>query len=627
MSASTPVQSETGAIPAARHRGRLRRDIGALLKEFWLANPLASLGALAVLVIGNSRAGLMVLSMGKLVDALTGSPGGGRSALFWAGVYIAASIMEEFYWTLKSVLGAYQLDHGTYRIQRRVLERAAAAPLIQFEEGAFFDHLQRATGGMGERLVRLFYRIMDFGQLLVMLASIAVALFFVHPALLPLLILGSLPAVWFQARVATALYQVQRKHTTNDRIRGHLQGLLTGRDGAAELRLFGTTGYLLGRWRQLREDRKRDTLGAERRRAVFTTSGDLIAGGAYAAALIFVAALILRGQVSVGDYVTVASGALWFSGVLGALIGNLRETEEESQFLGDLFDFWRVARVEADGARVIAQAGADAAVVAPGTARPPPGDDRRRGMVVEAQGLTFAYPGSPRAVVRSVSLRIERGERIAIVGENGAGKTTLVKLLTGLYEPDAGAVRLDGDPLTPGRAQAVRSRIAAVFQDYATYELTVRENIGFGNLARMHDEQAIRASAERAGIAEFIAGLPQGSDAYLGRQFGETDLSGGQWQRVALARAFLRDADLLVLDEPTAALDPKAELALFERFTELVESRTAIMISHRLGAARLADRVIVLRDGEIVEQGHHDDLVARGGLYGALFAAHAQWYR
>ncbi|MGI8914570.1 MAG: ATP-binding cassette domain-containing protein, partial [Chloroflexota bacterium] len=185
---------------------------------------------------------------------------------------------------------------------------------------------------------------------------------------------------------------------------------------------------------------------------------------------------------------------------------------------------------------------------------------------------------------------------------------------------------LDGDPLSVTRAVAARQRIAAVFQDYATFQLTARESIGFGDLARMADDRALEAAALRADIGDLLAALPNAVDAYLDREFGETDLSGGQWQRIALARAFFRDADLLVLDEPTAALDPLAELALFECFAELTEGRTAIMISHRLGAARLADRVIVLQEGAIVEEGHHDTLVTKSGVYAALFAAQAQWY-
>jgi ATP-binding cassette, subfamily B, bacterial len=663
----------TAGKPGQRARGRLWRDLGGLLKEFFLAHPLASLGLIAVLLIGNASTGLFATASGGLVDALTAGPSGraaaGHPALFWLAVYVVASALEEFYWTFKNAAANYLRDQGAYRIQRQVLARAAAAPLIQFEEGEFFEHLQRAAAGMGERLATLYQGLVDLGQILVMLTSIAVALYVVQPLLLPLLALGALPSVWLQARVAAAVYRAQHAHSGSDRIRVHLQRLLTGREAAAEVRLFGSAGFLLGRWRELRTARTRDILGAEQQRAVSATVGSLVSGMAYAGALVLVAFLILRGKLSVGNYVTVASGALTFSSILGGLIALLRGMEEHSQFLGDLFDFWRVAREETSLSDSLPGAGREHAVrsiVSLGRGRagdvpdsnrppkrvPPPamGEQseeghhpptrvlspragervRERGLpgiLVEAEHLRFAYPGSGRPVLRDVSLRVERGERIAIVGENGAGKTTLAKVLIGLYQPDAGGVRLDGTLLGTAQAVGARRRIAAVFQDYATFQLTARESIGFGDLAGMADDARLKEAARGADIGDLIAGLPGGLDAYLGREFGETDLSGGQWQRIALARAFFRDADLLVLDEPTAALDPLAELAIFERFAELAAGRTAVMISHRLGAARVADRVIVLQEGVIVEEGHHDTLIAQGGVYAALFAAQAQWYR
>jgi ATP-binding cassette, subfamily B, bacterial len=597
---------------AGRSRLQLWRDILTLLKEFWLAQPLAWLGTLALLIAGNARTGLYITAMGGVVNALIGGQSGGHSVLFWLSVYIFAGALEEFYWAVSPVLANYLRDHGTYRLQQRVLERAAAAPLIQFEEGAFFAHLQRAMAGTGDRLMRVYGQITGSLTSFFMLASIAVALFAVQPFLAPLLIVGTVPSIWLQARVATAAYQAQRAHTTRDRLRAHLERLLTGREAAAEVRLFGSADHLLGRWRRLRQERTADVVGAERRRAWSGTIGDTCAGAGYAAALTLVAVLILRGQLSIGNYVTVITGALWFEGMFGGLIAGVRSLEEESQFLGDLFDFWRAAGQEGESQRE--------------REREKVGERTSPGILVEAEHVSFGYPHG-RPVLQDVSLRIARGERIAIVGENGAGKTTLVKLLAGLYQPTDGVVRVDGVALGPDRAVEARRRVAAVFQDYAAFQLTARENIGFGDLARMDDDGALAAAAARADIAPLIAGLPEGFDAYLGREFGQTDISGGQWQRLALARAFFRDADLLVLDEPTAALDPLAELALFTRFAELVEGRTAIMISHRLGMARLADRVLVLAHGAIVEEGRHAQLLAAGGRYARMFEAQAQWYR
>ncbi|MGH2560174.1 MAG: ABC transporter ATP-binding protein [Thermomicrobiales bacterium] len=610
MSAAATGLTDT---PVKRSRARLWRDAASLLREVWTARPLASLAMIGMLVVGNAQLGVMLVAMGGLVDALIGGDAGGRSALFWAGVYVGASAVDEFYWAAKFILQQYLLDHASYRVERRVLERAGGAPLIQFEEGDFFQHLQRAHAGMGQRLNDVSWKLFDVLQVLFMAVSVAGALYVVHPLLLPLMIAGALPALWFQIRTATAVYEAQRAHTMRDRIRAHLQTLLTGREAAPEIRLFGTAGYLLDRWQRLRDERTADVLSAERERAVSNAFGGFFSGATYAGALLFVAYQITGGDLSIGDYVVVATGALWFDQMLGGLVWLVRSIEEESQYLGDLFDFLRVARDEEE----------DAAY----TVASPLERRQGRGMAVAAEGIDFAYPGQAQPVVRDACLRIAPGERIAIVGENGAGKTTLVKLLIGLYRPDAGVVHLDGANLNGGGAIAARQRIAAVFQDYATFQLTLRENIGFGDVERMADDAALRNAAQRAGIEDLLAGLPDGFDAYLGRQFGETELSGGQWQRIALARAFFRDADLLVLDEPTAALDPLAELALFERFAALVKGRTAIMVSHRLGAARVADRIVVLRAGEIVEQGHHDDLIARDGAYAALFAAQAQWYR
>ncbi|MGI8915918.1 MAG: ABC transporter ATP-binding protein [Chloroflexota bacterium] len=628
---------------AGRSRLRLWGDIFALLKELWLAQPLAWLGTLALLAIGNARTGLYVTAMGGAVNALISGASGGHSALFWLGAYIFAGLLEDFYWAVYPILSRYLLDHAAYRMQARVLQRAAAAPLLQFEQGDFFTHLQRATAGTGDRLIRVYNQLTQLASSCFMAGSIAVALFAVQPFLAPLLMVSAVPTIWLQTRVATATYQAQRAHTTRDRLRAHLERLLTGRDAAAEVRLFGSADHLLGQWRRLRQQRAGDVVGAEHRRAWSGTIVGTCAGAGYAAALALVAVLILHGQLSIGNYVTVVTGALWFEGIFGELITGVRTLEEESQFLGDLFDFWRVARGEAAASSPLSPAhGADHTLSdgddpdAP-TPRLRPraqrGQDEGkrgaiavRGMNVEAENVSFGYPGG-RPVLRDVFLRIAPGERIAIVGENWAGKTTLVKLLAGLYQPTGGVVRLDGVALGPEQAVRARRRVAAVFQDYATFQLTARENIGFGDLQRMDDDGALAAAAARADIAQLIAGLPEGFDAYLGREFGQTDVSGGQWQRLALARAFFRDADLLVLDEPTAALDPLAELALFERFAELVEGRTAIMISHRLGMARLADRVLVLAHGAIVEEGRHEALMAAGGRYARMFEAQAQWYR
>jgi ABC-type multidrug transport system fused ATPase/permease subunit len=509
-----------------------------------------------------------------------------------------------------------------FRIQRRVSLRAAAAPLIRFEEGEFFTALQRESEGAGERMTDVYRQFVILGRTALVLASLAAGLAAIHPSLLVLLAAGGLPPLWLQMRVASAVYDARRAHTAAERQQRQIEALLTGRDAAAEVRVFGAGAFLLDRWRTLRAARSRDVLAAERRRARLGGAADVWAGAAYAGALALVAGLILDGSLSVGAFAAAATGALLFHEEIGCAVRATRFLEEDSRFLADLFAFLHESGAE-EATRQPPSSGVQHTPATAGVAA-------RSGqpVSVHAEGISFCYPTRPDAVLRDVSLRIAPGERIAIVGENGAGKTTLAKLLVGLYRPTSGAVWLGPTAVAAGAGEGeVRTRVAAVFQDYATFQLTVRENIGFGDVDRLRDTGAIMAAAERAAMGEYIRQLPAGIDTFLGRQFGHTDLSGGQWQRIALARAFFRDAGLLVLDEPSAALDPLAELALFERFVDLARGRTAVMISHRLGAARLADRIVVLREGRIVEIGRHDALIACGGEYARLFAAQAQWYR
>lgn len=240
--------------------------------------------------------------------------------------------------------------------------------------------------------------------------------------------------------------------------------------------------------------------------------------------------------------------------------------------------------------------------------------------------MTFCYPESDRAVLHDVSLEIQPGEKVALLGENGAGKTTLVKLLLGLYDPTQGVICYDGHDLRTLEPNCVWEQVSAVFQDYAMYHLTVRENVGFGKLERLNDTTAIRRAAKLGGAADFVEGWKDQFEAYLGPTFGGRDLSGGQWQKVATSRSFMRQPQFLVLDEPTAALDPQAEVEVYKRFQEMAGGRTTLLISHRIGFARLADRIIVLKEGHVVESGTHQELLASEGEYAQLFATQAKWY-
>jgi ATP-binding cassette subfamily B protein len=595
------VRAEAG-LPA---RGRLWRNLGAVTWELVAGSPWAAAFLGLVLLVGNASAGAMAAATGGFVGAaVRGSP---RAAAAWLGVYVAAALAEQFYWNFKNLAAALMRDQGVHRLLGRILRRAARAPLREFEDPAFHDAMQRAAAGLPDRLHRLQYTVTDLVQLGVSTASLGVVLGAIQPGLLLVLAAGTLPAAGLQARAGGLMVAAEREDTRRGRVRGRLAHLLAGREAAAELRLFGAAPFLLERWRTLRAARTRSVLAAERRVQAAATASNLLTGFAYVVCLAWVAWDILHGRMRIGSYVAVTVAAVGFAERLGAVVEVVRGADEEAQHLGDFtaFAHWAGGRGEA-----------------PPAPPAPPAPGSRSDPAVRVRGLRFRYPSGPKPVLDGVDLDIAPGERVALVGPNGAGKTTLAKCLLGLYAPEEGSVTVGGLP-----AGEARGQVAAVFQDYVRYQLTLREAVGFGDLARLHDDGAILGALGRAGLGDLPDRLPGGLAGHLGREFGGTDLSGGQWQRLAMARALFREARLLVLDEPAAALDPMAELALFERFAELAAGRTAVMISHRLGAARVADRVVVLEGGRIAEQGAHGDLVARGGPYARLFAAQARWYR
>lgn len=594
------------------------RQVGTLVADLLRSRPGPLIVLILVSFVGSLRVGLYSASIGGIAQALIDRSQ--RDAVFWFGAFVLAGIIEQLFWPVRAFMSSIVTDHAVHRIQRRVLDRASSVPLVAFEQGPFFARLQRATDNLGDRITGVLFSMIDLVQFLAMVGSVFVPLWLINPLLVPVLILGSVPAFIFQIRVARVVHEARLKHAIPDRLLQHLGQILTDRNAAAELRVFGNGPALVRRWVETRGRRADDVMAAERTKVRALFLSELGVAASTIGTLAIVTWMMMEGDTPPGSWVTATISIGWGLGMLHNLVEMSRMAREESAYLGDLFAFER----EAD--TIIAEQNERRARTASSSSHEPASRPASAAMEIVADNVSFAYPGSDHTVVQDVSLRIRPGERIAIVGKNGAGKSTLVRLLTGLYLPDSGTVCLDGIDSASEAALTLRGQIGAVFQDYVPWQLTARDNIGIGNLAMIDDDSALVEAADRAGIADLVDSLPDRLDTWLGREFGERDLSGGQWQRVALARAFVRESRLLVLDEPTAALDPLAEQRLFERFASLTEGRTAIMISHRLGPARYADRVIVMDAGRIVEAGHHDDLIRHGGLYARMFAAQSEWY-
>jgi len=388
---------------------------------------------------------------------------------------------------------------------------------------------------------------------------------------------------------------------------GYLRGILTIRASAKEARAFGLGPYLLAKQQGL-FDRQivelRQLISQRLRRELLAT---FASSAVNAAGLLFILWLHFSGKISLADMAAGVGALFLMVPRLGMLVGATGMLHENALFVDDFWSFLELTP---------AQMGTSSSDPVPRTLSR-----------VSVKDLTFGYPESKTPVLKGVSMEIGRGETVALVGENGAGKTTLAKLLCRLYDPSSGAISWDGRDLTSCDPDDLREQIAVIFQDFVHYQLTARENIGFGDIAALHDDAAISEAARQAGADRFLEGLPDGYETMLGRLFeAGHELSIGQWQKVALARAFIRDAPLVIMDEPTASLDARAEYQLFESMRELFEDRAVLLISHRFSSVRMADRIYVLRDGEITEFGTHAELIDADGLYAELFSLQAATY-
>jgi len=429
------------------------------------------------------------------------------------------------------------------------------------------------------------------------------------PWLLLLLTVAVLPAFLGEAHFASLGYSLLFRWTPERRLLDYLRYMGASNESAKEVKLFGLSGLLVGRYADLSdkfyEENKRLAVKRNIVSTLLVTLGTLGYYGAYAVIIY----RTVMGAFTIGTLTFLAGSFRQSRSLIQSVLLALSSIYEQSLYLSDLFTFFEVRP------RVVSKPGAKA------VARP-----MQTGFRFENVG--FQYPGSQRWAVRHLTFSFEPHERIALVGENGAGKTTLVKLLSRLYDPDEGRILLDGADLRDYDLDSLRHNIGIIFQDFVRYDFILRENIGVSQVEAMNDEDRIREAAKRS-LADSVAKrVPQGFDQMLGKRFENgVELSGGEWQKVALARAYMRDAQVLILDEPTAALDARAEYEVFLRFAELTEGRMAVLISHRFSTVRMADRILVLKGGELADDGSHEELVARGGLYAELFSLQAAGYR
>ena len=499
-------------------------------------------------------------------------------------------------------------DRYTHHVSVEVMRKAAALDVTVYEDPIFYDRLERARVQATDRLAM----IQQMGRLIqqsVTAIAFSAVLVRYSPFLLLLLVAGIIPAFLGESHFAFLTYAKNFRQTPKRRQMDYLRQVGGSKEAAKELKLFNLSGYLTDRFTALSLGIFKENVKLNRRRlfwgGLLAILGQLGYYGAYAYSIYST----IQGRYSIGDLTLIMTAIMQAMSNIQQAFSTASGVADQALFLTDLLAFFEM------------KPSVESKVNGLPAPRPV-----TRGF--EFRNVSFKYPGADRRVLSNFNFTLEPGERVALIGENGQGKTTVVKLITRLYDPTEGQILLDGIDLREYDLADLHSEIGVIFQDFMRYEMTARENIAVGRIEVPHQQEEIEYAAEKSLADGVIAKLHGGYDQMLGRRFeGGVDLSGGEWQKLALARAYLRDAQLLILDEPTASLDARSELQVFERFAELTLGKMALLISHRFSTVRMADRIVVLEAGRLVEEGNHAQLMALGGRYAAMFEMQAASYR
>ena len=609
--------------PSLRDRFDAMRNLPPFLRQIWATSPWLTMTSMglrlirAVLPIATLYIGKLIIDeavrlvgLGLGFDSLGDAWRSGQlDHLLWLlGMEFALAILSDLLGRMVSYADALLSELFTNATSIRLMEHAATLDLEDFEDPDLQDKLDRArrqTMGRMNLMSTLFGQVQDA----ITVVSFAAGLMIYAPWLMVLLAVALIPAFIGEAHFNAMGYSLNFAWTPERRQLEYVKQTGASVESAKEVKIFNLHHFLISRYRTLADKFFKANRSLAKKRAVWGALFAALGTLGYYIAYAYIAWRTVRGDFTIGDLTFLAGSFRRLRQLLEGLLVGFSQVASQALYLDDLFSFFEIQPEITSPANPVAI--------------PKP---ILHGFVFEDVG--FRYPDAERWAVRHLSFELRAGEVLALVGENGAGKTTLVKLLARLYDPDEGRILLDGIDLRDYEIDQLRANIGVIFQDFVRYHLTAGENIGVGQIDHMDDGERIRDAARRAMADEVIATLPNGYDQLIGRRFKSgVDLSGGQWQKIAIARAYMRDAQVMILDEPTAALDARSEFEVFQRFKELSDKRTAVLISHRFSSVRMADRILVLEQGQLEASGTHEELLAQGGRYAELFELQAAGYR
>ena len=600
------------ADPTLKDRFSALKNLPRFFKLVWQTSPFLTLSTAFIRLV-RSAIPVSILYIGKLIiDQVIhlSSANGASHTYLWklVAIELALAILSDALGRITTLIDSLLGDLFANHTSVIIMEHAATLDLEQFEDSLFYDKLERARQQTIGRTI-LLSQVLSQVQDMITMGFLAAGLAVFNPWLLLLLFVAVLPAFIGESYFNDKNYSLSRRQTPERRELDYIRYIGASDETAKEVKLFNLSGFLIDRFRRLSNKFYIDNKRLAIKRSAWGTLFSMIGTLGYYGAYVYMISKTVQGRISLGDLTFLAGSFRQLRALLDGVLGRFTAVSQGAIYLKDFFDFFDI----------------EPAIRPNSSARPFP-NPIQQGFVFENVG--FKYSNANYFANRHLNFRLSAGEKLALVGENGAGKTTLVKLLARLYDPTEGRILLDGHDLREYDLADLRKNVGVIFQDYIRYQMTAAQNIAVGNIEEGENRVLVERSAQKSMADALIQRLEGKYDQALGRRFNQgVELSGGEWQKIALARAYMKDAQLLILDEPTSALDARAEYEVFQRFAELTKGKTAVLISHRFSTVRMADRILVLDKGQLLEIGTHKELLEKGGRYAELFNLQALGYQ